>query len=76
MVDAASLQREWENFSSEWIARSELRADAAREGVLDDWMLDVVGDVSGLDVIDLGCGEGRFCRMLAARGARALGVDM
>ena len=76
MADAESLLREWQNFSAEWIARMESRGDAAREGLLDDWMLAVLGDVAGLDVIDLGCGEGRFCRLLAAKGARPLGVDL
>ncbi len=70
------LRGEWEAFAPEWIARSEAKADAAREGLLDDWMQEVIGLVDGLAVIDLGCGEGRFCRMLAARGARTLGVDL
>jgi SAM-dependent methyltransferase len=73
---ASDLVWEWRTFSSEWIARSEAKADAAREGVLEAWMLDVVGEVEGLDIIDLGCGEGRFCRMLAEKGARTLGVDL
>lgn len=76
MVDGESLRREWASFSVEWIERSESKADAAREGLLDDWMLKIVGDVTDLDVIDLGCGEGRFCRMLAAKRARTLGVDL
>jgi ubiquinone/menaquinone biosynthesis C-methylase UbiE len=38
-------------------------------------MLNAVGDVGGLRVIDLGCGEGRFSRMLAERGAKVTGVD-
>lgn len=76
MADAESLRREWQSFSAEWIARMESKADAAREGLLDDCMLEVLGDVANLDVIDLGCGEGRFCRMLAAKGARTLGVDL
>ncbi|HSJ21080.1 MAG TPA: methyltransferase domain-containing protein [Nocardioidaceae bacterium] len=71
LSDRESLRREWEDFSAEWIARSDSGADGDREGVLDDWMLEVVGDVTDLDVIDLGCGEGRFCRMLAVKGARA-----
>lgn len=57
MVDPQSLRREWEAFSAEWIARSESKGDAAREGLLDDWMLAIIGDVTNLDVIDLGCGE-------------------
>ena len=35
-----------------------------------------VGSVSWLDVVDLGCGEGRFSRMLAERGGRVTGVDL
>jgi ubiquinone/menaquinone biosynthesis C-methylase UbiE len=76
MSDAADLRAEWERFSSDWIARCETKGDGAREGLLDDWMLEVVGDVDGREVIDLGCGEGRFSRMLAARGARTLGIDL
>jgi 2-polyprenyl-3-methyl-5-hydroxy-6-metoxy-1,4-benzoquinol methylase len=35
----------------------------------------LIGDVAGLDVCDLACGEGRIARFLAARGARVLGID-
>lgn len=31
--------------------------------------------VAGLDFADVGCGDGRLARQLAARGARVLGVD-
>jgi len=75
MVDAQRLHREWERLTAEWIARMDSKSDAAREGLLDDWMLKVIGEVAGLHVIDLGCGEGRFSRMLAARGANPLGID-
>jgi SAM-dependent methyltransferase len=37
--------------------------------------LGVVGEVGGLDVVDLGCGTGYFCAWLARRGARPVGVD-
>jgi len=36
----------------------------------------VLGDVRGLDVIDLGCGTGYFSSWLARRGARPVGVDV
>ena len=40
-------------------------------------MLAACGDVRGLKVLDSGCGEGRFCRMLRERGAaHVLGVDL
>jgi SAM-dependent methyltransferase len=76
MTEPADLNGEWADFASEWIARSEEHRDDAREGLLDDWMLKIVGDVTDLQVIDLGCGEGRFCRMLAHRGAETFGVDL
>jgi SAM-dependent methyltransferase len=37
--------------------------------------LNVLGDVDGLDVVDLGCGTGYFSAWLAKRGARPVGVD-
>lgn len=75
LVSDEDLASEWAAFAPEWIARAEEHRDNAREGLLDAWMLRVVGDVAGKHVIDLGCGEGRFCRMLAERGATTVGVD-
>jgi SAM-dependent methyltransferase len=75
-MDKDALRAQWAKFAPEWIARIDEKRDAAREGILDDWMLRLCGDVRGLRVIDLGCGEGRFCRMLAQRGARTLGIDL
>src|SRR5260370_40076081 len=38
--------------------------------------LEVLGDVSGLNVLDAGCGEGYFSRILARRGARVTSMDI
>jgi SAM-dependent methyltransferase len=35
----------------------------------------VLGDVRGLDVVDVACGTGRTCRHLARAGARVTGLD-
>jgi SAM-dependent methyltransferase len=37
--------------------------------------LDILGDVQGLDIVELGCGTAYFSAWLAKRGARAVGVD-
>jgi ubiquinone/menaquinone biosynthesis C-methylase UbiE len=37
--------------------------------------LQVLGDVAGLDVVELGCGTAYFSAWLAKRGARPVGVD-
>src|SRR5215471_524811 len=39
-------------------------------------LLAQLGDVTGQDVLDAGCGEGYLSRILAARGARVTGVDL
>lgn len=37
--------------------------------------LNLLGDVNGLDVVELGCGTAYFSSWLARRGARVVGVD-
>jgi ubiquinone/menaquinone biosynthesis C-methylase UbiE len=36
----------------------------------------VIGDVSDLDVVDIGCGNGYLCRKLDAKNARVTGVEV
>lgn len=43
--------------------------------MLDPIMLSLAGDIEGAHVLDVGCGEGRFSRKLAKRGARCFGID-
>ena len=37
--------------------------------------LDFVGDVKNEKVLDIGCGTGRYCELLAKRGAKVVGLD-
>lgn len=39
-------------------------------------LLSLLPDVTGAIVIDAGCGTGRYLRLLRARGATAIGVDL
>ncbi len=39
-------------------------------------MLDLLGDLDGLHVLDAGCGEGYLSRVLSSQGARVTGVDI
>lgn len=71
-----SLRDEWQAMAAAWMVAMSSGHDDNRDGLLDGWMLDAIGEVKGLDVIDLGCGEGRFCRKLAERGAQVTGVDL
>lgn len=37
--------------------------------------LDMIGNVQGQHVLDLGCGTGRYCALFAKSGAKVVGVD-
>ncbi|MBN2587477.1 MAG: class I SAM-dependent methyltransferase [Candidatus Fermentibacteraceae bacterium] len=77
MTDRHRLSEEWSRLSAPWIREAREGRNATREGLLDQPMLEACGDVTGLRIIDLGCGEGRFCRLLLGKGAlRVLGVDL
>jgi SAM-dependent methyltransferase len=64
----------WAESAAAWLAFQD-RGDPNRTLLLDPVMLRLCGDVAGERMLDVGCGEGRFCRMLARRGARAVGLD-
>ena len=70
------LKAEWDARAEDWISRIQDSETSHREAMLDGWMLDAIGDVADRNVIDLGCGEGRFSRMLAQRGAVVTGLDL
>jgi ubiquinone/menaquinone biosynthesis C-methylase UbiE len=70
------LREEWIKLAPHWIAEARQGGDVPRKGMLDAYMLAACGDVQGMSILDSGCGEGRFCRMLAERGAGfVVGVD-
>lgn len=49
--------------------------DFAKEYLLNPAILGMLGDVSNKRVLDAGCGQGYFSRLLAARGAHVVGVE-
>ncbi len=76
MAGEKQLRAEWEALAHAWITEMRSGRNPMRAGMLDRYMLKLCGDVQGLAVLDCGCGEGRFCRMMAERGAaRVLGLD-
>jgi SAM-dependent methyltransferase len=71
------LMQEWLQLAPAWIKEAREGRNPTRTGLLDQPMIEACGDVRGLKVLDSGCGEGRFCRILIERGAEyALGVDL
>ena len=66
------LRTQWTEAVQDWIETDQ----SVRTGFLDTWMLDALGDVPGKSVIDIGCGEGRFSRLLSELGATVTGIDL
>ena len=66
---------EWGEVPGEVLAAIGPYGDFAKEHLLNNPMLRLLGDVSGKRVLDAGCGHGYFSRMLAARGADVVGVE-
>jgi SAM-dependent methyltransferase len=64
----------WNTSAAAWI-RFVDEGDVNRTHLLDPLMLELCGEVAAMRVLDVGCGEGRFCRMLRARGAQTVGLD-
>jgi len=77
LTDQDHLKQEWIDLAPAWIREARDGPNPTRSGLLDRPMLEACGNVQGLRVLDCGCGEGRFCRMLVDRGAAyVLGLDL
>jgi SAM-dependent methyltransferase len=69
------MSKGWELSAQAWIDSIGERGDWGREHVLDPVMLGRVAAGRYGSALDVGCGEGRFCRMLRAAGVAATGID-
>jgi len=65
----------WRESAEAWIADMGDTGDFGRACVLDRPMLARVQSGRFATALDVGCGEGRFCRMLRARGIAPIGID-
>jgi 2-polyprenyl-3-methyl-5-hydroxy-6-metoxy-1,4-benzoquinol methylase len=65
----------WDASAAAWIAVQGEAGDFGRLHVLDAPMLALVEQLAPSRVLDVGCGEGRFCRLLSQRGIATTGID-
>ncbi|MDO5613812.1 MAG: class I SAM-dependent methyltransferase [Paracoccus sp. (in: a-proteobacteria)] len=65
----------WANSAAAWIAAQGETGDFGRQHVLDRPMLARLRGRGFARALDVGCGEGRFCRMMRAQGIAATGID-
>jgi len=68
-----SSTRSWDGIADDWVAHAD--TNDYRNHFLLPRMLQLLGDVRGRTILDLGCGEGGYSRELTRRGARVVGVD-
>lgn len=67
----------WTASAQAWIDSQGERGDWMRQWVLDKAMTDALPPLSeAKSVLDVGCGEGRFCRQLRELGYQTVGVDI
>jgi SAM-dependent methyltransferase len=71
----------WTRSNAEYTDASAARAWAQEEVTwgmfkIPEPEVDVLGELAGLDVLDLGCGVAYFSAWLARRGARVVGLDV
>jgi SAM-dependent methyltransferase len=65
----------WNESAQAWIASQGERGDWGREHVLDAVMLSRIAGRGFRTALDVGCGEGRFCRMLRGQSINVIGID-
>ena len=65
----------WNESANAWIAAMGEQGDWGRRHILDPAMLERVAAGDYHRALDVGCGEGRFCRLLTERGTKTVGVD-
>lgn len=64
----------WDRSAKAWVDFVDL-GDLNRIHLIDPAVNSLVGDVEGLQLLDVGAGEGRTCRQLEAKGARVFGLE-
>ena len=65
----------WEESASAWIADMGDRGDYGREFVLDPPITERIRAKKFNTALDIGCGEGRFCRTMQQYGIQTIGID-
>jgi SAM-dependent methyltransferase len=65
----------WKSSAASWINRIGDDGDFSRQHVLDGPMIARVASLRPQNAVDVGCGEGRFCRMISDLGVATVGID-
>jgi len=75
-MDDRDVARHWDQNAPDWAAAVRAGYDVYRTYVNNPAFFEILPDLRGLRVLDVGCGEGTNTRLLARRGARLVGIDI
>lgn len=75
-METERVQRDWDEAAILWDEFVETGLDFARLEVHGPALSRACGSVKGLNVLDIGCGQGYFSRVLAKGGAKVVGIDL
>lgn len=70
-----SAIKKWVQSAAAWIADQGTQGDWSRQAILDPALEQILSDQQGKAILDLGCGEGRYSRILQGNGAVVTGID-
>lgn len=70
------IQKRWDEGAEIWDAGYTKYGDAYRRNIFNPTLFPLIGNVKGKKILDAGCGAGYLCRLLAAKGAQVIGVDL
>lgn len=70
------IQRRWDKGAEIWNANYGKYGDSYRQNIFNPALFSLIGEVRNKKILDAGCGNGYFSRLLAEHGARVTGVDL
>ena len=73
--DEDCIRIEWDGAAESWVDFVRKGKDYYREGLNNPAAFELIGNVAGLTVLDLACGEGYNTRILAGKKAKVTGID-
>ncbi|MHB1640926.1 MAG: NUDIX domain-containing protein [Candidatus Dormibacteria bacterium] len=74
-LSAPTTISQWSSIPRDVLASMDPDGDFEKRHLLNPTVLRMLGDVSGRTILDAGCGQGYFSRILATRGARVIGLE-
>ncbi|MEZ5164070.1 MAG: class I SAM-dependent methyltransferase [Fimbriimonadaceae bacterium] len=74
-MDQKSPIELWEESADAWIVDQGSEGDQSRRLILDPALEPWLSGLAGKRVLDLGCGQGRYCGKMLSCGVKAVGID-